>query len=70
MTVAMQLELILKYFKTAFKDFKVFKGLGLHHITTSTGGRVAGWLGGWPGGLSETANKANSASIEIEFELS
>ena len=41
MTVVMQLELILKYFKTAFKDFKVFTGLGLYHLTTSTGGRVA-----------------------------
>ena len=55
MTVVMQLELILKYFKTAFKDFKVFTGLGLHHITTSMGGQV----GGWVGGLSETGNKAN-----------
>ena len=58
MTVVMQLELILKY----FKDIKVFTGLGLHHLTTSTGG--------WPGGLSETGNKAISASIEIEVELS
>ena len=40
----MQLELILKYFKTAFKDFKVFTGLGLHHLTTSTGGWVGGWV--------------------------
>ena len=61
MTVAMQLELILKYFKTAFKDFKLFTGLGLHHITTSMGGRV--------GGLSETGNKVISASIEIGVEL-
>ena len=37
MTVGMQLELILKYFKTAFKDFKVFTGL---YLTTSMGG----WL--------------------------
>ena len=44
MTVVMQLELILKYRKTAFKDFKVFTGLRLHHLTTSTGGRVAGWV--------------------------
>ena len=66
MTVVMQLELILKYFKTAFKDFKVFTGLGLHHLTTSTGGWVSG---GWVGGLSETGNKAISASIEIEVEL-
>ena len=44
MTVVMQLELILKYFKTAFKDFKVFTGLGLHHLTTSTGGWVGGCL--------------------------
>ena len=56
-TVVMQLELILKYFKAAFKAFKVFIGHGLHHITTSTGG------------LSETGNKAISASIEIEVEL-
>ena len=41
MTAVMQLELILKYFKTAFKDFKVFTRLGLHNLTTSTGGRVA-----------------------------
>ena len=57
MPVVMQLELILKYFKTAFKDFKVFTGLWLHHLTTSTGGwvgcgaYVVGWLrslcGGW-----------------------
>ena len=62
MTVVMQLEMILKYFKTAFKDFKSFTGLWLHHLTTSTGG--------WPGGVSETGNKAISASIEIEVELS
>ena len=48
MTVVMQLELILKYIKTAFKDFIVFTWLGLHNLTTSTGGRV----GGWPDGLS------------------
>ena len=66
MTVIMQLKLILKYFKTAFKNFKVFTGLRLHHLTTSTGGRVAGWVGG----LSETGNKAISASIEVEVELS
>ena len=70
MTVIMQLKLILKYFKTAFKNFKVFTGLRLHHLTTSTGGRVAGWVAGWPGGLSETGNKAISASIEVEVELS
>ena len=58
MTVVMQLELILKYFKTAFKDFKVITGLGLHHLTTFTGmgGRVTGW--------------GVSASIEVEVELS
>ena len=55
MTVDMQLELILKY-------FKVFTGLGLHHLTTSTGG--------WPGGVSETGYKAISASIEVEVQLS
>ena len=47
MTVVMLLELILKYFKTAFTDFIVFTGLGLHHLTTSTVGRVAGWVAGW-----------------------
>ena len=66
MTVVMQLELILKYFKTAFKDLKVFTGLGFHHITTFTGG----WVGGHVGGVSETGNKAISASIEIKVELS
>ena len=66
----MQLKLILKYFKTAFKNFKVFTGLRLHHLTTCTGGSVAGWVGGRVGGLSETGNKTISASIEIEFELS
>ena len=60
MTVVMQLELILKYFITGFKDFKVFTGLGLHHLTTSTGGRVAGWPGGWVACLK----------LEIEVELS
>ena len=60
------LQLILKYLKTAFKDFNVFTGLGLYHLTTSMGG----WVGGWQGGVSETGNKAISASIEIEVELS
>ena len=54
MTVVMQLELILKYFKTAFKDFKVFTGLRLHHLTTSTGG--------WPGG--------RVACLKLEIKLS
>ena len=63
----MQLKLILKYFKTALKNYKVFTGLKLHHLTTSMGGRVAGLVGGRVGGLSETGNKA---SIEIEVELS
>ena len=57
MPVVMQLEFILKYFKTAFKDFKVFTGLGLHHLTTSMGGRVGGWMGG----LYKNGNKAISA---------
>ena len=70
MTVIMQLKLILRYFKTAFKNFKVFTGLRLHHLTTSTGGRMAGWVGGRVSGLSETGNKAISASIEVEVELS
>ena len=55
------MQLVLKYFKTAFKDFKVCTGLGLYHLTTSTGGQV--------GRLSETENKAISASIEVEVEL-
>ena len=55
MTVVMQLEMILTYFKTAFKDFKVFTGLG---------------LGGWVGGLTETGNKNISALIEINLDLS
>ena len=62
MTIVMQLELSLKYFKPVFKDFKVFTGLWLHNLTTSTGG--------WVGGLSKTVNKAISASIEMEVELS
>ena len=57
MTVVMQL--VLKYFKTAFKDFKVFTGLGLYHLTTSTGGQV--------GGLSETGNKAQP---QLKLKLS
>ena len=64
MTVVMQLELSLKYFKPVFKDFKVFTGLWLHNLTTSTGG----WVGCGAyvvGGLSETGNKAFSASIEL-----
>ena len=32
------------------------------------GGRVGGWPGGWVGGLSETGNKAITASIEVEVE--
>ena len=32
--------------------------------------RVAGWVGGRVGGLSENGNKAISASIEVEVELS
>ena len=58
----MQLKLILKYFKTAFKNFKVFTGLGLHHLTTSTGGRVGGRVGGWPGG--------RVACLKLEIKLS
>ena len=63
MTVVMQLELLLKY----FKDFKVFTGLGLHQLNTNY---FYGWVGGRVGGLSETGNKAISASIEVEVELS
>ena len=55
MTVVMQLELILKYFKTAFKDFKVFTRLWMHHLTTSTDG--------WLGGVSETGSKAISVEL-------
>ena len=63
MTVVMQLELILKYFKTAIKLFKVFTGLGLYH-------QLLLRVGGWVGGVSETGNKAISASIEVKVELS
>ena len=66
MTVVMHLELI---FKTAFKDFKVITGLGLHQITTSKGGWPGCLVGGRVGGLSETGNKAISASIEVEIEV-
>ena len=44
MTVVMQLELGLKYFKLVFKDFKVFTGLWLHNLTTFAGGQVGGWV--------------------------
>ena len=61
MTVVMQLKFILKYFKTAFKDLKVFTGLGLSHLTTSMGGWPGGQVGGWPGGwmVGDLENKAN-----------
>ena len=54
-------------FKTAFKNFKVFTGLRLHHLITSTGGRVAGWVDGRVGGLSETGNKAQP---QLKLKLS
>ena len=60
----------MKYFKTAFKDFKEFTGLGLPHLTLSMGWWVGGRVAGWPGGLSEAGNEDISASIEIEVELS
>ena len=44
MTVVMQFSLSVKYFKPVFKDFKVFTGLWLHNLTTSTGGQVGGWV--------------------------
>ena len=50
----MQLKLILKYFKTAFKNFKVFTGLRLHHLTTFRGG----WVGG------------SVACLKLEIKLS
>ena len=62
MTVVMQLELKLKYFKTAFEDFKVFTGLRLHHLTTFTGGWVACLK-------LETGDKAILASIDILKQL-
>ena len=58
MTVVMQLGLILKYFITAFKDFKVFTGLWLHHLITSTDGWVA------------CLKLEIKLSMEIEVELS
>ena len=59
MTVVMQLELILKYFKTAFKDFKGFTGLGLHHLTTSTGG--------WPGGRLKLEIKLSQPQLKLKL---
>ena len=58
----MQLKLILKYFKTALKNCKVFTGLRLHHLTTSTGGWVAGWPGGRVAGWV--------AFLKLEIKLS
>ena len=58
----MQLRLILKYLKTAFKNFKVFTGLRLHHLTTSTGGRVGGRVAGWVAG--------RVACLKLEIKLS
>ena len=52
MTVVMQLELILKYCKTAFKDL-VFTRLGLQSFKY-----FYRWPCGWLGGLSETGNKS------------
>ena len=49
-TVVMQLELILKYFKPFFKDFKVF-----HRAWVAS----SNYFYGLPGGLSENGNKAN-----------
>ena len=63
MTVVMQLELILKYFKTALKDFKVFTGLGLHHLTTSTGW----WVGG---GVACLKLKINLSQPQLKLKLS
>ena len=53
-TCITHLELIVKSFKAVFE---VFRGLGLNVPTTFTCGLV--------GGLSETRNKAKSASIEL-----
>ena len=68
----MQLKLILKYFKTAFKNFKVFTGLRLHHLTTSTGGWV-GWLRRLCGGLVAEAMCRVAgwvACLKLEIKLS
>ena len=45
MTVVMQLELILKYFKRAFKDFII-----IHSAWVASSNYFYGWVGGWPGG--------------------
>ena len=52
----------MQYLTEALKAFKVFTGLRQPAPTTFTDG--------WVGGLSENANKAISASIEVEVELS
>ena len=44
----------MKYLKSSINVFHYFYG----------------WVGGWPGGVSENGNKAISASIEVKVELS
>ena len=56
----MHLEWILKYFKTAFKDLKVFTGLGLHHLTIFAYGWPGGWVAGW---LEKVELRLTSASV-------
>ena len=63
MTVVMQLKLILKYFKTAFKDLKIFTGLGLHHLTTST----SGWVGGRSGGCLKLEIKLSQPQLKLKL---
>ena len=64
-TVVMQLELILKYLKIAFKYFKVFTGLGLHHLTTSTGR----WSGGRVACL-KLEKKLSQPQVKLKLKLS
>ena len=58
----MQLELILKHFKTAFKDFKGYTGLGLHHLTTS----MDGWVGG-PVGCLKLEMKLSQPQLKLKL---
>ena len=54
----------LKYYKTTFKDFKIFTGLGLYYLTTSTGGWVAVWL---PGGCLKLEIKLSQPQLKLKL---
>ena len=74
MKVVIQLELIMKYFKTAFKDFKYSQGFGciislLLRVAGRLGGRVARWPGGWVGGWLG-GGMAGESGIKANLSLS